>query len=76
MRTSSRLPTRLPAGTKYVLESRGAWVHRYVELPDGRRVKLKARKAQTCCAADVSLVPALGVPVRTGAARGRVLATT
>lgn len=66
MRNSSRLPSRLPAGSKYVLEARGALVHRYVELPDGRRINLRARKAVTCCAADATLVPKLGAvePVR------------
>ncbi len=59
MRTSSRLPSRLPEGSKYVLESRGSWVQRYVEFPDGRRVRLRARKALPCCAADVTLVPKL-----------------
>lgn len=59
MRASSRLPSRLPEGSKYVLESRGSWVHRYVEFPDGRRVRLRARQALPCCAADASLVPKL-----------------
>ena len=59
MRTSSRLPSRLPEGSKYVLESRGPWVHRYVEFPDGRRVTLRARKALPCSAADATLVPKL-----------------
>ena len=48
-----RLPSRLPAGSKYVLESRGKMkgamlVHRYVELPDGRRIELTARMVPTC----------------------------
>lgn len=59
MRKSTRLPTRFPLGSKYVLESHGGTVRRYVELPDGRRVSLPARKAVTCCAVDVSLVPKL-----------------
>lgn len=59
MRKSSRLPTRFPPGTKYVLESRGAMVQRYIELPDGRRLALSPRRAVTCCAAEVSLVPRL-----------------
>ena len=59
MRTSSRLPSRLPEGSKYVLESRGTWVRRYVEFPDGRRVALRARKALPCSAADATLVPKL-----------------
>jgi hypothetical protein len=47
------LPARLPAGAKYVLESRGKMqgsilVNRYVELPDGRRIELAARMVPTC----------------------------
>ena len=39
-----RAPTRaLPIGTKYVLEGRGALVQRYIELPNGHRIKLKTR---------------------------------
>ena len=40
-----RLPSHLPAGSKYVIESHGRMkgsilMHRYVELPDGQRVEL------------------------------------
>ena len=40
---SARLPSHLPVGSKYILESRGTMkgsmlVNRYVELPDGRRI--------------------------------------
>jgi len=45
MRKSSRLPTRFPEGTKYVLESHGGEVRRFVEFPDGRRITLSKRKA-------------------------------
>jgi hypothetical protein len=50
---SARLPSRLPAGSKYILESRGTMkgsmlVNRYVELPDGRRIELVARIVPTC----------------------------
>ena len=69
MRKSSGLPTRFPPGTKYVLESRGSLVHRFVEFPDGRRVTLRARKALTCCAAEASLVPRLEGVAETRAAR-------
>jgi len=49
----TRLPSRLPAGSKYVLEIRGKMkgsllVNRYVELPDGRRVELAARLVAAC----------------------------
>ena len=49
----NKLPARLPAGSKYVLESRGKMqgsilVNRYVELPDGRRIELAARMVPTC----------------------------
>jgi hypothetical protein len=43
-----RLPARFPAETKYVLEARGPWVHRYIEFPDGEKFKLSPRKAMTC----------------------------
>ena len=78
MRKSTRLPTRFPPGSKYVLESHGATVLRYVELPDGRRVPLPSRKALTCCAADVSLVPTLAdapAVAATGGRRAKTLAT-
>ena len=59
MRKSSRLPTRFPEGTKYVLESDGGEVRRFVEFPDGRRSTLSKRKAASCLCADddVSIVP-------------------
>ncbi|MFN3657184.1 MAG: hypothetical protein ACK4UO_08020 [Pseudolabrys sp.] len=68
MRRASRLPKRIPAGTKYVLESHGGSVRRYLELPDGRKVRLATRKAQVCnCLAfqqEVSIVPAIEEPAR------------
>ncbi len=48
MSSSARLPTHLPVGSKYVLESRGSFVRRYVEFPNGRRVQLARRKALPC----------------------------
>ena len=57
MRKSNRLPTRFPEGKKYVLESDGGIVRRFVEFPDGRKITLPTRKAQTCCAEEVSIVP-------------------
>jgi hypothetical protein len=62
MRSTRRLPARFPDGAKYVLESDGGMVRRFVEFPDGRRVTLPARKAAACvCSelAEVSLVPAV-----------------
>jgi hypothetical protein len=44
----SRLPARIPDGTKYVLESEGAIVRRFLEFPSGRKVRLTNRKAMTC----------------------------
>jgi hypothetical protein len=43
-----RLPSHLPAGSKYVIESRGKMkgcmlMNRYVELPDGHRVVFAPR---------------------------------
>jgi hypothetical protein len=60
MAAFSRLPDRFPVGAKYVLESRGPVVRRYIELPRGERINLEFRKALTCtCAAHqaVSIVP-------------------
>ena len=60
MRKASRLPTRFPEGTKYVLESHGGEVRRFVEYPDGRRITLSKRKAVHCVCSeieDVSIVP-------------------
>lgn len=44
MLNSFRMPIRFPVGTKYVLEGYGQFIRRYVEFPNGRRVKLKMRK--------------------------------
>jgi len=62
MSSTNRLPTRFPDGAKYVLESHGGMVRRFVEFPDGRRVTLASRKAVPCVCPDlteVSLVPAV-----------------
>lgn len=52
MFSSSRTPRRYPVGTKYVLEGRGPFVRRYVEFPNGRRIKLATRKALPCMCAE------------------------
>ena len=58
MRGGSRLPRRLPEGTKYVVESDGAWVRRFVELPSGKKIILRSRRASRCgCGERVSIVP-------------------
>jgi hypothetical protein len=57
MRKSSRLPSRFPVGTKYVLESRGGVVHRYVEYPDGSKFALSPREPATCECLALSIVP-------------------
>ena len=54
---TSRLPSRFPSGTKYVLEGRGPFVRRHVELPNGRRIQLATRRALTCTCAETSIVP-------------------
>lgn len=62
MRSTTRLPTRFPDGAKYVLESHGGMVRRFVEFPDGRRITLASRKAVPCVcseATEVSIVPAV-----------------
>jgi len=70
MRKSNRFPTRFPDGSKYVLEAHGLEVHRYIELPGGRRVTLPKRQAVSCVCAtlrEISIVPGLGTgtePVR------------
>ena len=39
----SRLPRRIPAGTRYVIEGRGGFIKsRYIEFPDGRHIDLPA----------------------------------
>ncbi len=76
MRKSSRLPTRFPEGTKYVLESHGGDVHRFVEFPDGRRITLNKRKAATCVCADVgdvSIVPPAIAAAKRARRHARVL---
>ena len=58
MRNTYRLPKRLPEGTKYVVESAGQFVRRFVELPNGRKIPLSTRKAQPCaCGERISIVP-------------------
>ena len=55
---TARLPKRLPTGTKYVVESAGTFVRRFLELPNGKRIALSKRKALICkCAETVSIVP-------------------
>jgi hypothetical protein len=46
-RTSNRLPKRFPVGSKYVVESHGPVVSRYVEFPNGHKVMLAKRMALT-----------------------------
>ena len=62
MRDVSYLKKRFPVGTKYVIESDGAFVRRYVEFPNGRRLRLPVRKALTCTCAErqTSIVPKVG----------------
>ncbi len=56
MQRLTRLPARFPANSKYVLESRGPWVRRYIEFPDGRMLELTPRKAATCHCAELASV--------------------
>jgi hypothetical protein len=49
---SQQLPERFPIGAKYVLESFGPLVRRHVEFPDGRKIQLEWRKAQSCTCAE------------------------
>jgi hypothetical protein len=58
VRNTYRLPKRLPEGTKYVVESAGQFVRRFVELPNGRKIPLPSRKVQPCaCGEGISIVP-------------------
>lgn len=56
MSNSMRKPTRFPPGTKYVVESRGRFVRRYVELPNGQRIHLANRKALNCECAELQKI--------------------
>ena len=55
----SRVDEDYPDGTKYVVEAHGPVVKRYVEFPDGRRVRLKNRKSHHCSwgETNASIVP-------------------
>ena len=50
---SESLPERFPVGTKYVVESCGPVVRRYVEFPNGHKVILAKRMALPCIDAGV-----------------------
>jgi hypothetical protein len=63
MRRSPRLPKRFPVGTKYILESYGGLVRRYIEYPSGRRIELETRKALSCGCFDSSIVPELDADI-------------
>ena len=52
MPRSTRLPSRFPMGTKYVLEACGPVVLRYIEFPNGRRIKLATREVLPCTCAE------------------------
>jgi hypothetical protein len=43
-----QLPEIMPEGSKYVVESCGKFVRRFVELPNGTTIPLSSRKALTC----------------------------
>jgi hypothetical protein len=49
-----KLPKRFPENSKYVVEACGPRVRRYVELPGGRRIHLRSRKAKPCTCAERS----------------------
>jgi hypothetical protein len=43
----SRLPSRFPVGTRFVIEGRGGHIHaQYLEFPDGRQIDLPAGQAR------------------------------
>jgi hypothetical protein len=69
VRPKTRLPKHLPEGTKYVVESCGEFVRRFIELPNGKKIPLPNRKAQTCGHAErVSIVPEQSVDAEIKAA--------
>ena len=78
MSSSSRVPRRVPVGTKYVIETNGLSVRRYVEFPNGRRVNLSARKPLSCECLEwkqISVVPDRRVAVaKVRSPRSRVVA--
>jgi len=42
----SRLPSRFPVGTRFVIEGQSGRIHvQYLEFPDGRRIQLPAEIA-------------------------------
>ena len=44
---TSRLPSRFPVGTRFVIEGRGGRIHlQYLEFPDGRQIELPADLAK------------------------------
>jgi len=54
----NRLPSRVPAGTRYVIEVRGGLIHlRYLEFPDGRQVELPSDLAARTAAQRPVLRP-------------------
>jgi hypothetical protein len=66
MPKTSRLPTRFPVGSKYVVESCGPVVRRYIEFPNGCRVQLKPREAVSCTSGaqqQTGIVPDLAGPL-------------
>jgi len=43
----SRLPSRFPVGTRFVIEGRGGRIHlQYLEFPDGRQIELPAKPSK------------------------------
>lgn len=53
-----RLPKNFPDGTRYVVETHGAVIRRYVVFPSGRKINLSNRKAvrYACRESNVSVV--------------------
>ena len=42
----SRLPSRFPVGTRYVIEGQDGRIHlQYLEFPDGRQIQLQTDRA-------------------------------
>lgn len=75
-RKAARLPNRFPAGTKYILESRGGvkgmtLIHRYVQFPNGRQVELAARLIQPCGAAVTATTAKAAATAKPSTARVR-----
>jgi hypothetical protein len=45
--SANKLPSRFPEGTKFVIEGRAGDFSRFIEFPDGTKLRLPKRPAPT-----------------------------